>query len=535
MSTIFHKATDEEVESPALAGAKEVDTEEPLPRAPVGVAEPGQEARIQPMIGLIRRFITQIMPAPSLLEVIREIGAEDFKGRNDDDDPFTPEYWLDDTHRLLQELNCTPEEKLECAVSLLKDEAYEWWDVVTYGVDPSELTWDFFLAGFRKEYLGERFLEERRTEFLYLEQNDLSVREYEYHFVRLSRHVKELVPTEADMCTKFERGLTFEIRRYLAAARIREFSTLVDRAIAVEDVIIEKQRSKDKTQMKRGRGQVSFVPFPSAKRARDSQGPKYSTPTHNQRHEQRQNSGSTSRLVMSRATGSIGGQCKRIVEARDTLESVRVSREHVTDSKYHFIRDCPQMTTTAETERSTPKAQKGRRNGDARNSQKAVTETLARPDSRSPASATEARPGLIVGTFSLFNFVVHGLIVGGSRHSFISTSLIEREGLSRELTNHNASLTDILGNSLTVNKIWRGCPLEVQGLVFPANLMEHPFLVDFDLILGMDWLSLSHAVIDCGLGRIIIRGPDNEEVTFGGWSCPPSNAYLGSLFGKRAL
>ncbi|KAE8668859.1 hypothetical protein F3Y22_tig00112285pilonHSYRG00559 [Hibiscus syriacus] len=486
MSTIFHKAKDEEVESPALAGTKDVDTKEPLLQAPVGVAEPGQEALIQSMIGMIRRFIPQIVPAPSLLEVIRRNGAEDFKGRNDDDDPFTHENWLDDIQK----------------------------DVVTYGVQPSELTWDFFLAEFRKEYLGERFLEER-TEFLYLEQNDLTVREYEYHFVRLSRHVKELVPTEVDMCIKFEHGLRFEIRRYLAAARIQEFSTLVDRAIAVEDVIIEEQRT------------------------RDSQGPIYPTPTHTQRHEQRQNSGSTSRFgrqsaLVANARGSLRRPFLSVCEHRGKRHFGEcwslTGACYRCGSNDHFIRDCPEMMTTAETQRSTPTAQKGRRfgrKGDAGNSQKAVTENLARPDSRSPAGANMARPGLMVGTFSLFNFVAHGSIVSGSTHSFISTSLIKKEDLSGELTKHNAPLNDLFGNSLKVNKIWRGCPLKVQGLEFPAHLMEHPFLDDFDLILGMDWLSMNHAVIDFGLGRITIRGPDNEEVTIGGErSGSPSNVYF---------
>ena len=54
---------------------------------------------------------------------IRKHGAEDFRA-NVDDDPEKAEFWLENTIRVFDELSCTPEECLKCAVSLLKDSAY---------------------------------------------------------------------------------------------------------------------------------------------------------------------------------------------------------------------------------------------------------------------------------------------------------------------------------------------------------------------------------------------------------------------------
>ena len=41
------------------------------------------------------------------------------------------ENWLERTKRMLRKMQCTPEENLECATSLLQDEAYQWWLSVT--------------------------------------------------------------------------------------------------------------------------------------------------------------------------------------------------------------------------------------------------------------------------------------------------------------------------------------------------------------------------------------------------------------------
>ena len=41
-----------------------------------------------------------------------------------DDEPSMAENWLERTGRMLQQMHCTPEENLECATSLLQDEAY---------------------------------------------------------------------------------------------------------------------------------------------------------------------------------------------------------------------------------------------------------------------------------------------------------------------------------------------------------------------------------------------------------------------------
>ena len=50
----------------------------------------------------------------------------DFIGKKDDEYSMA-ENWLEKTERMLRQMHCTPKENLECAASLLQDEAYQWW------------------------------------------------------------------------------------------------------------------------------------------------------------------------------------------------------------------------------------------------------------------------------------------------------------------------------------------------------------------------------------------------------------------------
>ena len=66
--------------------------------------------------------------------------------REKDNEPSMVENWLERTERMLQQMHCTLEKNLECATSLLQDEAYQWWLFVTRAAPPEGITWEFFLT-----------------------------------------------------------------------------------------------------------------------------------------------------------------------------------------------------------------------------------------------------------------------------------------------------------------------------------------------------------------------------------------------------
>ncbi|KAA3480887.1 Protein MCM10 [Gossypium australe] len=48
-------------------------------------------------------------------------------------------------------------------------------------------TWEFFQIEFRKKYIIQRFLDQKKKEFLDLKQGNTTISEYEQEFVRLSK------------------------------------------------------------------------------------------------------------------------------------------------------------------------------------------------------------------------------------------------------------------------------------------------------------------------------------------------------------
>ncbi|KAA3470236.1 Protein MCM10 [Gossypium australe] len=103
-------------------------------------------------------------PQPAL---VAPQGAEEFRA-NVDDDPEREEFWLENSIRYLK-----------CAISLLKDSAFHWWNTLVSVVPRERVTSDFFQEEFRKKYISKVFIDQKRKEFLELKQGRMTVTEYE--------------------------------------------------------------------------------------------------------------------------------------------------------------------------------------------------------------------------------------------------------------------------------------------------------------------------------------------------------------------
>ena len=108
--------------------------------------------------------LTQVVPQRTTIERMARYRPIDFLEKKDDE-PSMAENWLERTKRMLRQMLCTPEENLECAISLLQDDAYQWWVSMTRIAPPESVTWEFFIAEFRKQYVGCIYLSNMRREF----------------------------------------------------------------------------------------------------------------------------------------------------------------------------------------------------------------------------------------------------------------------------------------------------------------------------------------------------------------------------------
>ncbi|KAA3483042.1 DNA/RNA polymerases superfamily protein [Gossypium australe] len=92
----------------------------------------------------------------------------------------------------------------------------------------------------------QRFIDQKRKEFLEFKQGRMSITEYEREFVRLSQYARECVSSEAIMCKRFEDGLNEDIRLLVRILETKEFVVLVDRACKAEALGKDKRKVESK-------------------------------------------------------------------------------------------------------------------------------------------------------------------------------------------------------------------------------------------------------------------------------------------------
>ena len=151
-----------------------------------------------------------------------------------------------------------------------------------------------------------------------------------------------------------------------------------------------------------------------------------------------------------------------------------------------------------------------------------VTQTIGKQDAHASARAYAMKavedkdaPDVIVGKFSIFETNVYALIDLGSTHSYVFTSILSLGSLPKSETEYDILVTNPLRHSVIVNRVYRNYPIRIR---------EYEFYREFDVILGMDWLSRHQVVVDCRMKRVTLRTPSGEEVTFiGERSNPLSN------------
>ncbi|KAK9029043.1 hypothetical protein V6N11_026169 [Hibiscus sabdariffa] len=290
-----------------------------------------------------------------------------------------------------------------------------------------------------------------RQEFQRLRQGSRTVAEYALEFLRLLQYGSSLVPTEADRCQKFREGLRIEILKQVATHQDTLFDVLVERAKAAEE-----------------RARVAAP-------QRSSTGPRVTV--QQTLAVSRGDSSSFTPLPPCEHCGNKHeGECRK-----KTGACFRCG------SRDHFLRDCPQPSPTAQTP--------------ARSQTTVQTPSRGRTQSRvsGSASRTEAR----VPYFALLD--------NGSTHSYISSTASRDLQIPVEPTDKALTVMSPVGQSVTVDRVYRRCPLMVQKETFPTDLMELP-LEKFDLILGMNWLSEHRVSLDCESKIASLKTPDERTV-----------------------
>ncbi|VFQ81001.1 unnamed protein product [Cuscuta campestris] len=208
----------------------------------------------------------------------------------------------------------------------------------------------------------------------------------------------------------------------------------------------------------------------------------------------------------------------------------------------HFRRHCP---TNPSSEPVLPRAPdqpaashpaRSQQSTAANNQQRARPQHLGRAPARTYAmhGRTDPSPDVILGTFVLFDSVMHALIDPGSTLSYICVGMPANSVIVRSDLEIPTVVSNPLGHSMRLHHIYHRCPLSVQGKQFPADLIELPHK-EFDIILGMDWLTEHRAVVDCSCRTVRLRAEDGSDVSLSGEVFPKAPEFISSLSARRLI
>ena len=103
---------------------------------------------------------------------------------------------------------------------------------------------------------------------------------------------------------------------------------------------------------------------------------------------------------------------------------------------------------------------------------------------------------VVTGNVLIHGVFAHALLDSGATHSFISSRFTKKLGRPLEQTSVSFKVSLPSGETIFTNRMLRSCLIEIDGRELTGDMIEI-YMPDYELILGMDWLSRYHASIDC--------------------------------------
>ena len=107
-----------------------------------------------------------------------------------------------------------------------------------------------------------------------------------------------------------------------------------------------------------------------------------------------------------------------------------------------------------------------------------ISETMDSPIPTAPARAyaIKARedqdaPEVVAGLFSLYDIEMHALIDPGSTYSYVCIEHVFDKIPTVEQLAYEMHVTSPLGHSVSVNSVYRNCPIVIQEREFLADLI----------------------------------------------------------------
>ena len=446
----------------------------------------------------------------------------------------------------------TDEQRVLFSSFLMEDRAKDLWDTVDRRY-PDVISWDQFQQEFIDRFFPQSHKDSKIEEFFKLEKKNMSISEYEKRFSELVRLVPYIQADEVLKCKMFLAGLQHRIRVPLSVVPQNRFGDLVEAALRVEQSTMAMYQSrKESKRSALGTSQQSSGQYNLKKsKGRGSRG----------RGASRGaifSQGSVRPPVASSGTQSIPpiydmcqrrhfGECKRY-----STVCFNCGQEG------HFIRECPWLisaeTSVASLATPAPEMSTQKSSGRGFPSRRASTaagrgghgrgrgnalrmQTEARTQARVYAVTqkdADAALDVVTGIISILDHDAYTLVDPGVTHSLASKPFLDHFQIETQPLEGCMRVSLPAGDPLFSDRVVKDSRVLIGGQEFPADLVALD-MRDFDVVLGMDWISRHRATLDCYKKEVKLHKPGKLEVKFKGIRRELSSSMISALAVKRML
>ncbi|KAL5560047.1 hypothetical protein UlMin_036258 [Ulmus minor] len=141
---------------------------------------------------------------------------------------------------------------------------------------------------------------------------------------------------------------------------------------------------------------------------------------------------------------------------------------------------------------------------------------------------------VVTGQLSVANLSLHVLFDSGATHSFVSSVCASRMNRVRELITRSFR-TSLPSGDVLISTHWlRAIPVLVSNRELYVDLIMLS-LHDYDVILGMDFLSKYNATIECRHRRVVFRPTENDEFSYVGEGGRSHKVIISSMRARKLL
>ncbi|KAH0655152.1 hypothetical protein KY285_030034 [Solanum tuberosum] len=131
-------------------------------------------------------------------------------------------------------------------------------------------------------------------------------------------------------------------------------------------------------------------------------------------------------------------------------------------------------------------------------------------------------------------FGVMQVTSNGATLPLVTPYIAVQFSVSPETLSEPFSVSTPVGDPVIARRVYRNYPVIVSQKVTSADLVELE-MVDFDIILGMDWLHSCYASVDCRTRIVRFQFPDEPILEWKGSSLAPMGRFISYLKARKMI